>query len=67
MFSIFLLKYWRNAFYNKENESELVMFGSSADVATLRQLIHFLSVLNFQSITVIMSYWLNPTCEIGIQ
>lgn len=39
----------------------LVMFGSSADIATLRQFTHLLSVLNFQSITVITSYWLNPT------
>lgn len=38
----------------------LVMFGSSADTATLRQLMHLLSVLNFQIITVITSYWLNP-------
>lgn len=33
----------------------LVMFGSSADIATLRQFTHLLSVLNFQSITVITS------------
>lgn len=39
----------------------LVMFDSSADIATLRQLTHLLSVLNFQSITVITSHWLNPT------
>lgn len=38
----------------------LVMIGSSVDIATLRQLIHLLSVLNFQTITVITSYWLNP-------